>query len=171
MRIIQRYICFYDTLPIELFLLKKFVEDVNSTKIFHSNLYQTWRYFVRRILNNEFSDELKILHLSLDCNIFQRNQQSLINEYKINENERIYRIHSLSFLCLPGRQINMIRTGSILQYRNIYSKINHTMIIPFINQLRILIETQTERKYVTSNQFLIFFFFYLILCVIHRVKN
>lgn len=109
------------------FLVKKFSKERNS--IVYSR--QGWKDLIQRILNNE----LKILHLNI----------SQSYEYKIEENERIYKILNRTLLCLPTREIIKsisIKLGSLLQYSIITT---HMMIIPWF------IQRERAHKRVTSN--------------------
>jgi hypothetical protein len=77
----------------------------------------------------------------------------LINEYKIEENERIYKVHNLALLCLPSREMIRsipIRVGSILRYSTINIHMAHSMIVPLLVQDRNKLLTQ---KRVTSNRY------------------
>jgi hypothetical protein len=109
------------------------LEDLNSINNFSSDSIshsrQGWQYLVQRILNNEFSNELQILQLKLDSNIFQ--------QYQIKENQRIYKVHIVPLLYLPSHaaiQSILFRVGSIVQYPTIIIHIAHRLITPLVEQ-------------------------------------
>ncbi len=130
-------------------------EDINffsRDSVSHSR--QDWRDLIQRILDNE----INILQLDRDSNGFQRYSYQLTNEYKIEENERIYNVHNLSLLWLPSRETSRsisIRVGSILRYSTIKIHMAHIMTLPSF------VKDQTERernksltqKRVTSNRY------------------
>jgi len=103
-------------------------DDVNvfsQPPISHSR--QGWKDLVQRILNNELSP----------C----------INEYKIEENERMYKIHRRPFFRLPIKSKSFILVGSIIRYS-----------ILKIDWIRMMLVPSTEnklitQKHVTSNRF------------------
>ncbi|CAF1067325.1 unnamed protein product [Rotaria sordida] len=134
------------------------LEDINSTKISFPDSFshsrQGWRYLVQYILNNKLYLERKLLQFNLDSNVFQQYQYQFTKEYKIEENERIYKTHALSLHWLPSRstaKLISIQIASILRYPNISANIDHIMIIPFIVQFGIMmnfseIEDLTKRE-------------------------
>ncbi|CAF1489102.1 unnamed protein product [Adineta steineri] len=116
-----------------------FHEDLNSSKKISKDSIsysrQGWQYLIQRILNDDFSNELQILQLKLDSNIFQQYQHSLIDEYRIQENNRINKIQCLSFLLVPNRKAIrsiFIRVASMLHYSIINMHVTHIVIIPLV---------------------------------------
>ncbi|UJR21960.1 hypothetical protein I4U23_025028 [Adineta vaga] len=99
-----------------------------------------WQYLIERILNNEFSNEIQIVRVKLDTNIFQ---QLLSNEYQFQETDRSYKVLKINSLCLPSQgiiQSTLIRIGCTLRYSIVEIDMDHTMIIPLEIQLDVEIK-------------------------------
>jgi hypothetical protein len=133
-----------------------FLVEKSKDSISHSR--QGWQYLVQRILNNEFSSELKLLQIELNSNFFQRYRNQLTNEYEIKEDQRIYKVHLLPFQWLPTRQTiksMLIQAGSVLRYSTVNPHMAESKLIPSV-----VLNYQAERgqkksltqKRVTSNK-------------------
>ena len=97
---------------------------------------QGWRDLLQRIVNNE-----------INTNVLQEYPYRWINEYKLEEHERIYRIARRPLLCLPSRstiESKSVPFGAIVRYLIMKNDITSMMIID---------DKSLAQKHVTSNTF------------------